>query len=165
MFSPLEWNGKTLLHLAVDVHAKDPSAVDSVLSTLLDAGAQVDSIDKDRNTPLHYAAALKNPQTAVLLLNFGANANAVNSEELRPLHCAAKEGTGEIVTALLEAGAENVEANGRLPVQFALAENNTDTDLKLLEIETQINEKHWSDISQVYCVPHWCTHAWLSHVW
>src|SRR4051812_32284306 len=93
---------KSALHLAAEVG--DAQVIESftkpALKKLLNAP---DSADR---TPLMYAAAKGNIQTAKALLELGANVNARNSTGDTALRVAASDGTLEVAKLLLEAGAD-----------------------------------------------------------
>lgn len=91
-------------------HAKIPFE----LATLLLAnGAQVDPLDNEHRTPLHWAVeagdgrngAVGNGAVAALLLEKGANVNMVDGRGLTPLHLAARRGGLQMVKLLLDKGA------------------------------------------------------------
>ena len=48
--------------------------------------ALLDLVDSEGDTPLHYAAFGKQPQSIKVLLDFGANINAVNHKGSSALH-------------------------------------------------------------------------------
>ncbi len=100
---------------------------------VLESGVDVNSVDEDGNTVLHYAAYNDETEIAELLLSKGANVNAVNREKETPLHMASDEGDKEIVKLLLGAGANvnAVEIDGKTPLHMAV-ENGHFEIVKLL---------------------------------
>lgn len=77
------------------------------LEGLLRSGMSVSTLDtvSTKNTPLHWAAAFGNSQTAKLLLeNFGADANQTNAEGATPLHDAVLRGDVDLVRVMVKAG-------------------------------------------------------------
>jgi len=57
---------------------------EEIIQTLLLYGANTNSVDKDGNTPLHFAITLKLPQITHLLLRYGADPYYKNSAEKSP---------------------------------------------------------------------------------
>jgi ankyrin repeat protein len=76
---------------------------------LVDEGAEVDAIDDNGSTPLHFAAAGDSVDIVRILLDAGANVNAVNAKGETPLYKAVRNTTGyaaQIVGLLRERGAD-----------------------------------------------------------
>lgn len=89
--------------------ASTPAQMDAELKcaqALIAGGADVQALDKERSTPLHYAAMSPRPDLARAILETGAKVNAQNSAGLTPLHNAALFASPETVAYLLEQGAE-----------------------------------------------------------
>ena len=78
------------------------------LKRALEQGADVNTQNKFRETPLHIACALGCLDCATLLLERGAGANALDNLGLTPLLHASAEGCPELVSLLLDHGA-NIE--------------------------------------------------------
>jgi len=96
-------DGWTPLHLAAAFGT--PGAV----STILDAGASVDTFSKNpqQNQPLHAALALgKNAESIRLLLERGAPANTAQAGGFTPLFSAAIANRRDLVEMLLAFGAD-----------------------------------------------------------
>ena len=74
-----------------------------VVTALLEAGASVDAVDTQSNTPLHYAAGQGHADVARALLAAGASVRAANQQRKTPLHLAADQGHAEVSTTLLNA--------------------------------------------------------------
>ena len=94
-------DGRTsAVHLAAEVGDAE------VIEALPRAGVRklLDELDAADRTPLMYAAAKGNVQTAKLLIEMGANVNARNSTGDTALRVAASDGTLQIARLLLEAG-------------------------------------------------------------
>ena len=79
-----EWDGATLLHIAVGQNHKDLTEV------LLKDGADVNALTTDRLTPLHMAAQNGNIEIITLLLDRKAIINPVDSKGWTPLDRANK---------------------------------------------------------------------------
>ncbi|KAF4444530.1 hypothetical protein F53441_11093 [Fusarium austroafricanum] len=107
----------TLLHLAA------PKCYAEDITSLLDSGASIDTVNNNGNTALHIAS--ENWQDTILriLLDKGANKELQNKNGEIPLHVAAHVGRLASLRALLEAGADHrtLDQNGRTPRQSAEA--------------------------------------------
>ncbi len=110
--------GWTPLHWAA-ANSRDPR----VLTTLLEAGADVNRRAL-QFTPLHIAALVNpNPEIAYVLLEAGADVNARQDTGENPLWmaCATAQKNPEIILLLLQAGADPNGKNviGERPLDFA----------------------------------------------
>lgn len=90
----------------------------------LDDGANVNAVDAERNTPLHFATANGNLGAVTMLLSKGAMANVANNVGNTPLHLAvgrADQESVRIIHALLNAHAKVNVANmmGERPLYLA----------------------------------------------
>ncbi|KZS60289.1 ankyrin repeat domain-containing protein [Mycobacterium ostraviense] len=135
--------GRTPLHYAVidapvgldhTTALKDPSLkaenhrkiVEFILANsrrLLDAGADVNAIDEQGCTPLHFAAKGESDEIVRLLLDAGADVNARNDKDETPLYNAVRNTTPaalDIMRLLRERGADpTIEtANGSTALRF-----------------------------------------------
>ncbi len=81
------------------------------ISTLLRAGAPVDTVDGMELTPLHRAAISGCVKCAELLLDSGADPNARGRYDMTPLHWAALLGRTEVAGLLLRRGARVQDRN------------------------------------------------------
>lgn len=92
---------------------------------LLEAGAKVNVVTKNGETPLHFAAGSKNPRLVEMLIAAGADVNRQSDPKLdggsTPLHKAAFNGRIESIKLLLEAGADPLLADrvGNTPEDYA----------------------------------------------
>ncbi|WP_353273625.1 ankyrin repeat domain-containing protein [Wolbachia endosymbiont (group A) of Agelastica alni] len=92
-----------------------------IVNALIKAGANVNAENKDKWTPLHFAAAWGHKDVLEVLLTAGANVNAENKNKWTPLYLAAVRGHKDVLEVLLTAGA-NVNAqdeNGKTPLYYA----------------------------------------------
>ncbi len=115
-FSP---DGFMPLSLAVFFAHEDAAKV------LLNAGAEVNVPSKEtmKVTPLHSAAAARQPRIGKLLIQHGADVNAPHSDSgFTPLHEAAANGDLEFAKLLLDNGADvNAKMiDGKTPLDFAV---------------------------------------------
>ncbi|GFR51207.1 hypothetical protein Agub_g13556, partial [Astrephomene gubernaculifera] len=112
----------SLLHVAVK--AGDPAIVEALLA----AAADVNAVDNEDSTALHWAARGDGaPKIAELLLKKKTKVDAVNKAGLTPLHVAVAAGAMEVVNLLLKAGAPadicpatSTTAAGSTPLQVAV---------------------------------------------
>jgi hypothetical protein len=90
---------------------------------LLDKGADddIDAMDEDGHTPLHYACWYDNFEIAKLLIKRGADVNAENRWGLTPLHWACKSISPKCVAILLDNDADLsvADSNGERPFDYA----------------------------------------------
>ena len=78
----------------------------AAVRALLAAGAEVNAMQPDGTTALHWAAYHNDTPTAELLVQEGADVNARNRYGTSPLSLACTNGNGRLVKLLLDAGAE-----------------------------------------------------------
>ncbi len=88
------------------------------LRAALDAGADVDAVDRDGRTALHNAAIDGRADLAELLLDRGADPNATDAQQWTPLHFAAREHHVALAELLLRRGAsiDAVDSFGNTPL-------------------------------------------------
>ena len=77
----------------------------TVVSTLCEAGANVDALDSYQQSPLHYASS-DNPAVVPVLIGAGCKVNLLNPIQVSPLFCAALSRDRSAVAALMAAGAD-----------------------------------------------------------
>ena len=93
-------NQATVLHFAAGFN----SSIE-VVRTLIEAGADVNALDSDQDSPLHLAAEM-NPEIVPALLEAGATVNLLDNNHLSPLFFAAFSDHDSAVAALMAAGAD-----------------------------------------------------------
>ena len=106
---------------------------------LLQEGADPNTADRDRVTPLHLAVQSDSPEAVNHLLKANANPNAPDTDGATPLHYAASNRSPDVAQALAGAGADpNARDNaGRTPIDVATARDSTPTVNVLLEARAQ----------------------------
>ncbi|XP_012258103.2 E3 ubiquitin-protein ligase MIB2 isoform X2 [Athalia rosae] len=77
-----------------------------ICSLLLDAGASLQAVDEDGDSPLHYAAFGNQPEIMELLLARGAVVDAVNNSRCSALHVAVNKQHAACVRILLHHGCD-----------------------------------------------------------
>ncbi|XP_053606174.1 ankyrin repeat domain-containing protein 54-like [Plodia interpunctella] len=92
-----------------------------LVETLLMAGADPNSSDEHKRSPLHLASCWGYVDVVKALLRHGANPNIKDSLGNTPLHLAACTNHIPVVIALLDAGTDvsSNDRNGRNPLQLA----------------------------------------------
>ena len=93
-------------------------------------GAEVDPLDLDSRTPLHWAAYKGYGDTVRLLLVMSARQDLADREGCTPLHWAAIRGNGEACTLLLQVG------YGCEQLRICSVLSRSDSDLLLSRIGT-----------------------------
>jgi len=110
-------DGKTLLHHAVKSHRPDTNNHFDIVEYLILNGANINAIDNDHDTPLHFAVQRHHLQNypyaenndiemVKWLLNHGADINAINNHGRTPLHRAIEWQNIETAKYLLDHGAD-----------------------------------------------------------
>jgi len=92
-------------------------------TTLISAGADVNTKNADGRSPLHLAAAMGGMETAKVLIEAGADVNAKDKYGWTPLHVAVRAYKLDVVELLLHRGAQ-VDAkcgSGRTPLDVAVS--------------------------------------------
>jgi ankyrin repeat protein len=133
-----EPDGTTPLHRAV--HRNDLKGA----AALIQAGADVNAVNRYGVAAISLAATNGNAQMLDLLLKAGANANATQAEGETALMTAARTGVPAAVKALLAHGADvNAKESwrGQTPLMWAAAEGHVETLQILLEAGAQVNAR------------------------
>ncbi|KAK4205323.1 ankyrin repeat-containing domain protein [Triangularia verruculosa] len=119
-----DFNGRTLLHLAVMADAEE-SARGEVVEALLGRQTSLNVQDRDTRTPLHLAI-LSGHETAVRqLLQAGASLGVENHRGWTPLHVAARAGYAHLVGFLIDRGPkiEATEDERQNPLHLAASKD------------------------------------------
>ena len=114
------------------------------VKTLLRTGADVNAVQGDGMTALHWAASRGDAELTGLLVTAGANVRALTQfGGYSALHVAAERGHGSVVAALVKAGAE-VSATtkvGTTPLMLGAASGDVATVSALLSAGTPIDTR------------------------
>ena len=77
-----------------------------MVSTLIQAGANVDALDSEHSSPLHLAS-IGNPAVVPVLIGGGCKVNLLDKNKVSPLYCAAAFSRDRsAVAALMSAAAD-----------------------------------------------------------
>jgi uncharacterized protein len=109
---------------------------------LIAAGADVNAVDGDGSTPLHWAAHHGDLELTKALLAKGASVRAATRiGAMTPLFLAARNGHAPVVSALLSAGASAVEANsnGTTVLMVAAASGSAEAVTELIARGAAVN--------------------------
>jgi len=90
----------TLLHWAIEYNHPE------LAKGLIEAGADMNAQDKNKQTPLHFVAMDNSIELARMLIDAGADVNAEDKDKQTPLHFVARFNHSEIAKMLIEAGAD-----------------------------------------------------------
>ena len=91
----------TPLHLAAQFRSSATG-----VRTLVQAGANVDALDSDQMSPLHWAS-IENPAVVPVLIGAGCKVNLLDNTQWSPLFCAARWSKNRSVVAALMSAAAN----------------------------------------------------------
>jgi ankyrin repeat protein len=110
---------------------------------LIAAGADVNQVQPDGSTPLHWAAYRVDPELVRTLLDRGARADAVNRYGASPLSEAVRVANVALVAMLLEAGAEANVANedGQTALMLAARTGDVAVAELLVEFGADVNRR------------------------
>ncbi len=119
ILSEKDENGKNLIHHAVINKCKE------CVDKLIELNVDVNSIDLEYSTPLHYSATLKNSDILITLLKHNADVNVKDIYYFTPLHVASLHNNKKGVSLLLKYKANpNLQDKiGRTPLHIAAEMN------------------------------------------
>jgi len=86
---------------------------------LIEQGVDVNSTNKEGNTPLHFASRYGHEDTIKLLVDSGADLDKLNQEKYSAFHIAIRQGCMDGITKLLECG-QNVNQRGGIQEETPL---------------------------------------------
>jgi ankyrin repeat protein len=129
--------------------AQAPSMIDAArlgdseaIRTLLKQGADVNAVEGDGTTALHWAARAGNLELVQMLVSAGANVKATTRlGAYTPLMMAAQAGHAPVVAALIAGGSDlkATSTTGTTPLMFAAQSGDTRTATMLLEGGADVN--------------------------
>ena len=129
------------------LHFASKLAAHEMVKVLLENGANTNTLDRQKFTPLHYISSAGNTpndlNTLKELLRYGANVNAtpLNHMKFTPLHAATDYGHDKIVKELLHHGAdfEAVTMEGNRPLHNASQAGSLKCIKMLFEKKCEVN--------------------------
>lgn len=135
--------GLSIIHWAVASGSRSRS---ECLSILLNAGAEVDTLNSSGYQPLHYSCSTSKTECAAILLDFGSDINAkVISTGQNSIHLCCCRGDEDTLVLLLSRGARinDVDINGDSPLHFARRFNKQNIEKILIDNGIDINIKNF----------------------
>ena len=113
----------------------------TAIRLLLRERVDVNAVDADGATALHFAVWSDDLATVDELIKAGANVRAANAFRITPIYIAAEQGNAGIVTRLLSAGADvnTVDGTGDTLLMAAVRAGNDDVVRLLLDRGAQVN--------------------------
>lgn len=139
------------LLLAVTLHAANRTVPDAAMAgdreavrALLKQGADVNAVQGDGVTALHWAAIRGDAELATMLLVAGGNPRAqTRFGAYTPLHVAAEYGHATVVRTLVRAGADAraTTSTGATALMLAAGSGDTDAISALLEVGADVNAR------------------------
>lgn len=142
----VDGRGCTALHTLIQ-HVRSNARF--FLLLLLDHGANPNSVDNRRMTPLHQAAMLGLTSIVELLVHNGADVNTVDYRDMTPLQRAVLDSESETVRMLLDLGSDpNVpDDEGDTAIIAAILVDNVEILQCLLQRDGQGSSKYAVDIN------------------
>ena len=114
--------------------------------SLLKERVDVNAVEGDGATVLHWAVYLDDTDTTTLLIQGGADVNTSNDYGVTPLGLASRNGNAHILRQLLKAGADPNDSRhavnaGETPLMLAARSGQVEAVTTLLDVETDVNAK------------------------
>lgn len=132
--------GQTILQYAIAWNYS--KTFEPMVKLILSKGANVNSRDKDKDTPLHSAAARKDSKlVCLLLIERGANIHARDKKGNAPLHIASMKQCKAAIVTLIDKGADinGINGNGDTPLHIAVKSKVPESLALLLDLKADIN--------------------------
>ena len=114
---------------------------------------ELDAIDQNGRTALHWAALKNEPEIAILILQHGGDADATTSKAETPLHFAARHNAPEIADELLSYGAalEAQDESANTPLHLAATTGATEVARALIDRGANLSAQDWNGSSPLHC--------------
>lgn len=107
-----------------------------VIAFLKKDGINVDAVDGEGLSPLHFACRKGYKDIVKLLLEKGANVNALSNTSVTPLHFAAASGNKEVIKLAVDGGADvsATDKEGKNPLMYAIEAKKAEAAKYLIEL-------------------------------
>lgn len=137
---------------------------EEMASDLIKAGAEIDAVDVNKDTALHYAAQFKNPRLIELLLQAGANPNLKDKFGETPLIKCAYNGFRQGLISLLNHKADPSVAQPRwgTPLHFAAGHGDLEAVNLLLSDGAAVEARDRSGATPLLVSVKWYAHPWIT---
>ena len=137
---------------------------EEMASDLIKAGSEIDAVDVNKDTALHYAAQFKNPRLIELLLQAGANPNLKDKFGETPLIKCAYNGNRLGVISLLNHKADPSVAQPRwgTPLHFAVGHGDLKAVNLLLSHGAGVQARDRSGATPLLVSVKWYAHPWIT---
>jgi len=137
---------------------------EQMASDLIKAGAEIDAVDVNKDTALHYAAQFKNPRLIELLLQAGANPNLKDKFGETPLIKCSYNGNRLGVISLLTHKADPSVAQPRwgTPLHFAAGHGDLEAVKLLLSHGATVDARDRSGATPLLVSVKWYAHPWIT---
>lgn len=137
---------------------------EQMASDLIKGGAEIDAVDVNKDTALHYAAQFKNPRLIELLLQAGANPNLKDKFGETPLIKCAYNGNRLGVISLLNHKADPSVAQPRwgTPLHFAAGHGDLEAVNLLLSHGAAVDARDRSGATPLLVSVKWYAHPWIT---
>ncbi|XP_059145882.1 ankycorbin-like [Physella acuta] len=129
-------------------------ACQQILKTMLEHQVSPEVEDKDKRTPVIWAASAGNSEACKLLFQHGADVNRTDKDDLSPLHCAASRGHTECVETLVKhcsALVDPVDKNQCTPLFYATTLAHVDCMRALLQLGADVMHTDTRGRKVVHC--------------
>lgn len=140
--SPRPLQGKTAIHYTVEIYNTEDQQ--AIIKYLINHGANINSVDGYKNTPLAIAAKKKKLDTVKYLLENGANVNSKNKSGATPLILLNEvfdDSSQEILDELIKYGADiNVtDRDGQTVLMAAVRQNDINRVQQFINWQADVN--------------------------
>ncbi|KAJ4287731.1 hypothetical protein N0V90_012435 [Kalmusia sp. IMI 367209] len=121
--------------------------LNTIAERLIKAQADVNTVDQEDKTPLHYAVMEGSDEMVHVLIEAQANVNAVDKDKKTPLHYAVMKGSDEMVHMLIEAQANvnAVDKDKKTPLHYAARSYDTQKVERLIKAHVDVNAADQED--------------------
>lgn len=140
-------NDNSILHIALSCFTYNKKHGEIMRTFIEKYKINVNTTNKEKQTPLHYACINSNCINAIkMLIQYGADVNAKDEKNKTPLHYVCEKGNVKVIKLLLQSGADvNVrDEEGKTPLYYVFQEKPDryiDIAKLLLQYNAEITDK------------------------